>query len=76
MDIKRIWLFVEQHKGQTFGILLGLLLGFIYLWFGFWKMLFFSIILGLSYLIGVQFDRKEDVKQMIDNILLDKFMRK
>lgn len=39
-------------------------------------MLFFAILVGFGFAIGYQIDRKENVKEWIDDILLDKWMRK
>lgn len=76
LDTKKICKYFEQHKGQKIGTLVGVVLGIIFLFFGFWKMMFFAIVVGAGYFIGSQLDRKENVKQLLDNILLDKFMRK
>lgn len=71
--IESIWL---QYGGRILGTLIGLILGLIYLFVGFWKTLFFAILVGLGFFIGRQLDQKEDLKQVIDSILFDKWMRK
>ncbi|SEN22556.1 DUF2273 domain-containing protein [Lihuaxuella thermophila] len=68
-----IWL---QYGGRILGTLIGFVLGLIYLFAGFWKTLFFAILVGLGFFIGKQLDHKEDFKQIIDLILLDKWMNK
>lgn len=55
---------------------LGLFFGFIYLIAGFWKMLFFALLVGIGFAIGYQFDRKENLKEWLDDLLMDKWMRK
>lgn len=51
---------IEQHRGTAAGIVCGLLLGFIYLFFGFWNMLIFAFIVFVGYYIG----RKQDGRDM------------
>ncbi len=39
-------------------------------------MLFFAFLVGVGFAIGYQIDQKENVKEWIDGILMDKWMRK
>lgn len=66
----------EKNKGKILGVGLGLFFGFIYLIAGFWKMIFFAFLVGLGFVIGYQFDHKENVREWIDEIFMDKWMRK
>ncbi len=72
-DFQKIWL---QYGGRLVGSLLGFTLGLIYLLVGFWKMLFFALLVGLGFFVGKQIDRKEDLKKVIDTIILEKWMRR
>lgn len=49
------------HKGMIIGTSLGILLGFIYLFFGFLQMLVFLLIVAICAFIGKQFDNSEFV---------------
>ncbi|SFJ31044.1 DUF2273 domain-containing protein [Thermoflavimicrobium dichotomicum] len=71
--LETIWL---QYGGRIAGSFIGFALGLIYLMVGFWKMLFFALLVGLGFFIGKQIDRKEDLKEVIDTIILEKWMRK
>ncbi|RAL26559.1 DUF2273 domain-containing protein [Thermoflavimicrobium daqui] len=71
--LKGVWL---QYGGRIVGSFIGIALGLVYLFVGFWKMLFFALLAGLGYFLGRQFDRKEDLKEVIDTIILEKWMRK
>lgn len=46
---RQIW---ETHRGRAFGVAAGLFFGFIYLFAGFWDMLFFMLLVGTGYFIG------------------------
>lgn len=39
-------------------------------------MIFFAFLVGLGFVIGYQFDHKENVREWIDEIFMDKWMRK
>lgn len=49
----------DNHMGKLLGLLIGGLHGFIYLYFGFWDMLFFALVAFTGFHIGRKFDRKE-----------------
>lgn len=66
----------EQHKGKWIGTAIGFFLGLIFLIAGFWKMLFFALLAGTGFVVGHQLDRKTDMKELLDAVLLDKWMRK
>ena len=45
------------HGGKIIGVIIGVSLGCIYLFAGFWDMLFFAIIVYIGYYIGSMIDR-------------------
>ncbi|KIL34322.1 hypothetical protein SD71_19945 [Cohnella kolymensis] len=51
----RVW---ETYGGRISGILTGLFFFFIYVWIGFWDMLFCALLVGLAFWIGKQKDEK------------------
>lgn len=71
--IETIWL---QYGGRIAGTLVGLILGLVFLFVGFWKTLFFAFLTGLGFYIGKELDRKEDLKHVLESIQFDKWMRK
>jgi uncharacterized membrane protein len=46
---KQLW---QTHSGRIIGVAAGLFFGFIYLFAGFWDMLFFMLLVGTGYWIG------------------------
>lgn len=50
---KELW---ESHSGRIIGIFAGIGLGFIYLFVGFWDMLFFALVVFVGYQFGKQRD--------------------
>ncbi|GIP48483.1 DUF2273 domain-containing protein [Paenibacillus sp. DXFW5] len=50
---KQLW---ESHKGRLLGIAAAVFLCPIYLFFGFWNMLFCALLLFIGYTIGKQKD--------------------
>lgn len=58
---RELW---EHHKGKCIGVAMGLLLGIVYLFFGFWDMVMFALLVAIGFGIGRKVDRaelKEDV---------------
>ncbi|TBL79874.1 DUF2273 domain-containing protein [Paenibacillus thalictri] len=53
---KQLW---ERRPGAVAGTAIGIFLGVIYLFFGFWDMLIFAFIAFLGYYFGAKTDRKE-----------------
>jgi uncharacterized membrane protein len=50
--------FYEQHPGKTVAIGLSLFFAIIYLFFGFWDMLFVALLLTIGYNLGTRYDAK------------------
>lgn len=50
---KQLW---ESHSGRIIGVAAGIGLGFLYLFAGFWDMLFFALLVFIAYQIGKQKD--------------------
>lgn len=48
----------EQHPGKTIALAIGLFFSLIYLFFGFWDMLFVGLLLAIAYNVGSKFDAK------------------
>ncbi|CAI6062579.1 hypothetical protein PAECIP112173_01848 [Paenibacillus sp. JJ-100] len=52
---KEIW---DSYKGRILGVAFGILLGFLYVWIGFWDMLFFALLVFIGYTFGRRSDAK------------------
>lgn len=48
-----------NHKGKLIGAIVGIFLGFIYLFWGFWDMLIFALIVYIGYYVGNRLDHKQ-----------------
>lgn len=72
--IDKTWL--KKNKGKAIGTGLGLLSGIVFLLFGFWKMFWFMMFVGIGFFIGYQVDRETDLKELLDSVLLEKWIRK
>lgn len=53
------WEEVKPYAGRVVGITLGIVAGIIYLVFGFWKALIFTLIVLIGYYFGKRSDRQE-----------------
>ncbi|WP_145148902.1 DUF2273 domain-containing protein [Paenibacillus xylanexedens] len=52
---KEIW---DSHRGRITGIIGGIFFGFLYVWIGFWDMLFFALLVFIGYTLGRRSDSK------------------
>jgi len=57
------------------GTLFGVLLGLLYLLFGFWRMLVVALLILGGYYIGKKADEKERLRDVLARILPDHFFR-
>jgi uncharacterized membrane protein len=71
--MERIW---EAHRGKLTGLVIGLLLGLIYLFVGFWKTVGFGAFLLVGYLVGQQLDDRDGLKELLETINPGKWLRK
>lgn len=49
----------ELHRGKCIGVIGGLTAGLVFLMFGFWKMIVFSLLVLVGFYFGVKSDRQE-----------------
>ncbi|KQY87664.1 MULTISPECIES: DUF2273 domain-containing protein [Paenibacillus] len=52
---REIW---DSHRGRVLGIAFGIFFGFLYVWIGFWDMLFFALLVFIGYTLGRRSDSK------------------
>ncbi len=60
---------VTNNIGKVVGVGIGLVFGILYLIFGFWKTVFFMLIVGLGYFIGTRIDNNDGVRDLVDKII-------
>jgi len=68
----KLW---DEYLGTILGLFIGVIVGIIYLLAGFWKTIIFAGFVGLGVFIGRKFDHREDLKEMLEDILPDKFFK-
>lgn len=54
------WKDMQPYAGRVIGLSLGFIFGIIYLIFGFWKAIVFSLIVLIGFYFGNKSDRKEE----------------
>jgi len=65
--------FWPEYQGRIIGTAVALVVGIVYIFFGFFKTLIFSLIIFIGYYIGKKFDERENFLEIIYNILPDRF---
>lgn len=71
--LEKILLYLmEEHRGKTIGILLGLVASILFIAYGFWRTLFIILCIVLGYYIGKKFDQNERWDQWIQQFLRKK----
>jgi len=71
--LERIW---KQYGGRLAGIAGGLLFGFIYLFMGLWKTLIFGLFVLAGYVVGHWMDTRENLGDVLESIVPDKWFQK
>lgn len=66
----------ETHRGRLIGLVIGIVLGLIYLFVGFWKTVVFGMFVLIGFLIGQQLDDRDGLKDMLEMINPGKWLRK
>ncbi|OEF98441.1 DUF2273 domain-containing protein [Desulfuribacillus alkaliarsenatis] len=61
--------FLSTNLGKVIGLTIGVVLGIIYLFFGFFKMIVFIALAAIGYFIGTKIDRNEDIRDLIERFL-------
>jgi len=70
---EKILLFVlEEHRGKTIGIILGLLASILFITYGFWRTIFIIICILAGYFIGREIDQKKNLEQWMKDIFKER----
>lgn len=59
---------MEEHRGKTIGILLGLIASILFIAYGFWRTIFIIVCILLGYFIGREIDQNKNWDQWIQQI--------
>jgi uncharacterized membrane protein len=63
--------FVAEHWGKIVGGLAGLIVGLVFIIFGFWRSLFIFLCVGLGVYLGMILDRNESLRGLLQRIWPD-----
>jgi hypothetical protein len=66
----QIW---HEHQGSIVGLVSGLLLGFIYLFTGFWNMLVFTFIVFFAFIAGKHYSKLDSFLQILVERVWNRF---
>ncbi len=61
-----IW---EDYRGRLIGVVIGLTIGLLFLYMGFFRTIFLLICIGLGFFIGNRVDNKEELLDLLDRLL-------
>lgn len=59
----------ETHRGRMVGVVVGLLIGIMFLTLGFFRTVFLLFLMGAGYMLGSHIDNNEDIMELLDRIL-------
>lgn len=59
----------QTHRGRMAGVLVGLIIGIMFLTLGFLSTVLLLILMSCGYLLGKKVDDKEDILELLDRIL-------
>lgn len=66
---------LEEHPGMLIGLIVGFIVGLIFLLVGLWKTVIFLGFVALGLFLGKKYDKHEDLKDILEEILPDKFFK-
>jgi len=70
MNLEKLWIYYEAHKGGINGAGIGLLLAVLILILGFLRVLFIAFFIGVGYYIGTRIHGDKDyIKNLLDRVL-------
>jgi len=70
MNLESLTQFYKSHRGGINGALAGLVIGVSILLFGFFRILFIAICVGIGYYVGKKLSEDKDyIKNLLDRIL-------
>ena len=70
MNVEKLLLYYEDHKGGIIGTAAGFLLAVLILVLGFFKVLFIALFAGVGYYIGTRIHNDKDyIKNLLDRVL-------
>lgn len=69
---KILFSLLNEHRGKTIGVLLGLLVSILFVFLGFLKTIFIIICISLGYFIGRKLDENKNFEMWLKQIFKDR----
>ena len=69
---KILFSLLNEHRGKTIGVLLGLLVSILFVFLGFLKTIFIIICISLGYFIGRKLDENKKFEMWLKQIFKDR----
>lgn len=63
---------LQEHRGKTIGIVLGLIASIIFITYGFWRSLFVIFCIIVGYLIGKKIDENKSFDSWLKQMFKEK----
>lgn len=70
--LRKIFELIETANLRMIGVIVGLVLGILYLFVGFWKSLVFVGFIIAGYLVGRWLDNQEDWRDIVQRLIPNK----
>lgn len=63
---------LQEHRGKTIGIALGLIASILFITYGFWKAIFIILCIILGYIIGKKIDENKSFDSWLKQMFKEK----
>lgn len=63
---------LQEHRGKTIGIVLGLIASIIFITYGFWRSIFVIFCIVVGYLIGKKIDENKSFDSWLKQMFKEK----
>ncbi|HJV44451.1 MAG TPA: DUF2273 domain-containing protein [Bacillota bacterium] len=70
------WQLITENPGKTIGVFAGLVLGLLYIFFGFFNTLVIVVFVTVGFYMGSKFDNRENLLDFLDRILPGKYTKR
>ncbi len=68
MDTSLLKELILNNWGKILGAICGLLLGLLFIWYGFWKTILIILCLAVGIFLGFQLEKNQNFKSWLDKI--------
>lgn len=59
---------LNEHRGKTIGIFLGLVASILFISYGFWRTIFIVFCIMTGYLVGKKLDENANIDEWVKNL--------